>query len=290
MHAHGVRRRLFGAATGIAAAAALLAVQAAVPVDAGIARGSFHQTNLVSDTPGLAKFTDKNLVNPWGLSSSPTSPIWVSDNNAGVSTLYRGDGTAVPLIVAIPAPDAPTGGTPTGTVFNTTPSDFFVTDAKTGKTGKAVFLFATEDGTIAGWNPNVGGTSATIAVDHSAVPDTANGAVYKGLTLGSVGSNNYLYASNFRSGHVDVFDKNFAPATLAGKFMDPNIPSGFAPFGIENIGGQIFVTYALQNAEKHDDDSWPGNGFVDVRSEERRVGKECRTRELARQKERHRSQ
>ena len=264
MHIHGVRRRLFGAATSIAAAATLLAVQAAVPVDAGIARGSFLQTNLVSDTPGLAKFTDSKLVNPWGLSSSPTSPIWVSDNNAGVSTLYHGDGTAVNLVVTIPAPDAPTGGTPTGTVFNRTTSDFFVTDAKTGKTGKAFFLFATEDGTIAGWNPTVGGNSATIAVDHSAVPDSANGAVYKGLTLGSAGGNNYLYVSNFRSGHVDVFDKNFHPATLTGTFTDPNLPSGFAPFGIENIGGQIFVTYAKQNAERHDDVSGPGNGFVDI--------------------------
>ena len=268
MRIHGVRRRLFGAATSIAAAVTLLAVQAAVPVDAGVARGSFHQTNLVSDTPGLAKFTDPNLVNPWGLSSSATSPIWVSDNNAGVSTLYRGDGTAVPLVVTIPAPDAPTGGTPTGTVFNTTASDFFVTDRKTGKTGKALFLFATEDGTIVGWNPNVGGTSATPAVDHSAVPDSANGAVYKGLTLGSVvtsaGTKNYLYASNFRSGQVDVFDKNFAQATLAGSFTDPNIPSGFAPFGIENLGGQIFVTYAKQNADRHDDVSGVGNGFVDI--------------------------
>jgi uncharacterized protein (TIGR03118 family) len=252
----------------IAAAAALVAVQAGIPVDAGIARGSFHQTNLVSDTPGLAKFTDPNLVNPWGLSSSATSPIWASDNNAGVSTLYRGDGTAVPLVVTIPGPNSPTGGTPTGTVFNSTASDFFVTDRTTGKTGKAFFLFATEDGTIAGWNPNVGGKSATIAVDHSAVPDPNNGAVYKGLTLGSVsnsaGTKNYLYASNFRSGHVDVFDKNFAPATLAGTFTDPNVPSGFAPFGIENIGGQIFVTYAKQNAERHDDVSGVGNGFVDI--------------------------
>ncbi len=262
MHVHGVRRRLFGAATAISAAGVLLAVQAAAPVDAGIARGSFHQTNLVSDLPGMAKFTDANLVNPWGLSASATSPIWVSDNNAGVSTLYRGDGTAVPLVVTIPAPDAPTGGTPTGTVFNTTASDFKVISGS--NSGKALFLFATEDGTIAGWNPGVGGTSATIAVDHSAVPDAANGAVYKGLTLGSVGSNNYLYASNFRSGQVDVYDGVFHPATLAGSFTDPNLPSGYAPFGIQNIGGQIFVTYAKQDADRHDDVSGPGNGFVDI--------------------------
>lgn len=258
----GARRRFFGVTLAIPAAVGVLLLQTALPVDARLARGSFHQTNLVSDIPGLAKSTDPNLVNPWGLSSSATSPIWVSDNNAGVSTLYRGDGTAVPLVVTIPAPGAPTGGTPTGTVFNTTASDFKVT--KGTHTAKALFLFATEDGTILGWNPGVGGTSATIAVDNSAVPDSANGAVYKGLALGSVGANNYLYAANFRSGAVDVFNGTFNQVSLAGSFTDPAVPSGFAPFGIQNIGGQIFVTYAKQNAARHDDVSGPGNGFVDI--------------------------
>ncbi len=258
----GARRRFFGVTLAVPAAVAVLLLQAALPVDAKLARGSFHQTNLVSDIPGLARFTDPNLVNPWGLSSSATSPIWVSDNNAGVSTLYRGDGTAVPLVVTIPAPGSPTGGTPTGTVFNTTASDFKVTQGK--NTAKALFLFATEDGTILGWNPGVGGSSATIAVDNSSVPDSLNGAVYKGLTLGSVGANNYLYAANFRSGAVDVFNGTFQQVHLAGSFSDPALPSGFAAFGIQNIGGQIFVTYAKQNAEKHDDVSGPGNGFVDI--------------------------
>jgi uncharacterized protein (TIGR03118 family) len=257
-----IRRRIFGTATASLAALVALAVQAGVPADANIARGSFHQTNLVSDIPGLAKFTDPHLVNPWGLSSSATSPMWVSDNNAGVSTLYGGDGTAVGLVVTIPSPSMATGGAPTGTVFNTTTSDFQI--SKGTKKGKAAFLFATEDGTILGWNPGVGGTNATIAVDNSAVPDVADGAVYKGLTLGSVGASNYLYASNFRSGAVDVFDGTFHQVTLTGSFTDPNLPSGFAPFGIQNIGGQIFVTYALQNAAKHDDLKGPGNGFVDI--------------------------
>jgi uncharacterized protein (TIGR03118 family) len=258
----GARRRFLGVTLAIPAAVAVLLLQAALPVDAKLARGSFHQTNLVSDIPGLAQSTDPNLVNPWGLSSSATSPIWVSDNNAGVSTLYRGDGSAVPLVVTIPAPGSPTGGTPTGTVFNTTASDFKVTQGK--NTAKALFLFATEDGTILGWNPGVGGLSATIAVDHSAVPDIVNGAVYKGLTLGSVGANNYLYAANFRSGAVDVFNGVFHQVNLAGSFTDRAVPSGFAPFGIQNIGGQIFVTYAKQNAARHDDVSGPGNGFVDI--------------------------
>jgi uncharacterized protein (TIGR03118 family) len=242
--------------------AVVLVLQAAAVVDAKLARGSFHQTNLVSNIPGLALSTDANLKNPWGLSSSATSPIWVSDNNAGVSTLYRGDGSTVSLVVTIPAPDSPTGGTPTGTVFNTTASDFQV--SKGTAKAKALFLFATEDGTILGWNPAVGGTSATIAVDKSAIPDAANGAVYKGLTLGTAGANNYLYAANFRSGNLDVFDKDFHQVTLAGSFSDPNLPSGFAPFGVENLGGQIFVTYAKQDADRHDDVRGPGNGVVDV--------------------------
>jgi uncharacterized protein (TIGR03118 family) len=257
-----VKRRFFGAALASLAVVVLLAVQGGILVEAKIARGSFRQTNLVSDVPGLALTTDLNLKNPWGLSSSATSPIWVSDNNAGVSTLYRGDGTAVPLVVTIPAPGSSTGGTPTGTVFNTTPSDFQV--SKGGKAGKAVFLFATEDGTILGWNPGVDSNSAIIAADHSAVPNSESGAVYKGLTLGSVGSDNYLYATNFRSGSVDVFDRGFHQVTLAGSFTDPGLPAGFAPFGVENLGGQIFVTYAKQNAQKHDDVSGPGNGFIDI--------------------------
>jgi uncharacterized protein (TIGR03118 family) len=257
----GARRRFFEVTLAMSVVAGL-AVQAALPADARIARGSFHQTNLVSDIPGLAQSTDPNLVNPWGLSSSATSPIWVSDNNAGVSTLYRGNGAVLSLVVTIPAPGSPIGGTPTGTVFNATASDFKVTQGT--HTAKALFLFATEDGTILGWNPGVGGLSATIAVDNSSVPDTANGAVYKGLALGSVGTSNYLYAANFRSGAVDVFNGTFTQVNLAGSFTDPNVPSGFAPFGIQNVGGQIFVTYAKQNAARHDDISGPGNGFVDI--------------------------
>lgn len=258
--AGNVRRRLFGAAIAGSAALAMM-LQAGGIADAKLARGSFHQTNLVSDIPGLAQSTDVNLKNPWGLSSSGTSPIWVSDNNAGVSTLYGGDGSKVALRVTIPAPHSPTGGTPTGTVFNSTPSDFTISSG--GKSGKALFLFATEDGTILGWNPGVGGNSATIAVDNSAVPNAHHGAVYKGLALGTAGTNNYLYATNFRSGKVDVFDKNFH-RVLAGTFNDRRIPAGYAPFGVQNIGGQIFVTYAKQNEQRHDDVSGRGNGFVDI--------------------------
>jgi uncharacterized protein (TIGR03118 family) len=243
-------------------AIAAVALQA-IPAQAGIARGSFHQTNLVSDIPGLAQAFDKDLVNPWGLSSSATSPIWVSDNNAGVSTLYNGAGQKLGLTVEIPAPGGGPGGTPTGTVFNPTP-DFPVTNGTT--TAKSLFLFDTEDGTVLGWNPSVGGTKATIAIDNSQAVDGAGdvGAVYKGLTNGSVGSNNYLYAANFRFGTVDVFNGQFHQVTWAGAFTDTSVPPGFAPFGIQNIGGLIYVTYAKQNAAKHDDVKGPGNGFVDV--------------------------
>src|SRR5438445_5011693 len=165
-------------------AAAALVIQA-LPAQAGIARGSFRQTNLVSDVPGLAPLTDPNLKNPWGLSSSSGSPLWVSDNNAGVTTLYNGAGQPVfprgEPFVTIPAPDGGPGGTPTGTVFNGTP-DFAVSQG--GKSGPSLFLFATEDGTISGWNPGVNKASAVLAVNNSAATDSAGdvGAVYKGLT------------------------------------------------------------------------------------------------------------
>lgn len=244
-------------------ALALVVAQAGA-AQAGTFHGSFHQTNLVSNIPGVAHITDPNLKNPWGLSSSSASPIWVSDNNAGVTTLYNGAGAKVPLTVTIPAPDGGPGGTPTGTVFNPT-SDFAVVQGL--KSGAARFLFDTEDGTVLGWNPSVNATSAVIMVDHSQTVDSAGdvGAVYKGLTNGSVGTANYLYASNFRFGTVDVFDASFAPHSFgAGTFTDGSIPAGFAPFGIQNIGGMIYVTYAKQDAAKHDDEKGPGNGFVDV--------------------------
>jgi uncharacterized protein (TIGR03118 family) len=249
-----------------------MAQQAAVSASAGLARGSFHQTNLVSDIPGVARFTDARLKNPWGLSSSSTSPIWVSDNNGNVSTVYTGDGTNVPIgptgAVEIPAPDGTPGGTPTGTVFNPT-NDFVFT--KGGVAGKAFFLFATEDGTLAAWKPDADAGRAAIVVNNSMATDSSGdvGAVYKGLTLASVGANNYLYATNFRFGTVDVFNKNFQQVTLAGSFADPGIPAGYAPFGIQvitlpSLGPEIFVTYAQQDADKHDDVKGAGHGFVDI--------------------------
>jgi uncharacterized protein (TIGR03118 family) len=235
--------------------------------------GNVLQTNLVSDLPGVAKFLDPHLVNPWGISESNTSAFWISDNNSGLSTLYVTDGTKQGLEVSIPTPGDPTGasGTPTGTVFNIDlgGGGFQVTNGTTSK--PAIFLFATEDGTIVGWNPNVNpigsdptkaGTFGTIAV-----PNSAAGAVYKGLTIATDGNGRtLLYAANFNSGQIDVFDTGFhTPTNLpAGAFTDSNLPAGYAPFDVQELGGKIYVTYALQNAAKHDDVEGAGHGFVDV--------------------------
>ena len=233
----------------------------------GIAVGSYVQTNLVSDIPGLAAHTDPNLKNPWGTSVGPGSPIWVSDNHAGVTTLYDGAGNPQPRVVAIPAPpSAGIGavGAPTGQAFNTldpSSSDFLI--SKNGVSGPAFFVFATEDGTIAGWNPNVDNTHAVIAVDRSNATDSAGdvGANYKGLALVTTPKGKFIYATSFRFGTVDVFDSHF---NLVNSFIDPTVPAGFAPFGIHNIGGNLYVTFAKQGPGKADDDARPGNGFVDV--------------------------
>ncbi|QEH32712.1 hypothetical protein OJF2_11910 [Aquisphaera giovannonii] len=244
---------------------ALMSVGAHAPVHAHLSQGHrghdrtpIQQTNLVSDGAVPAKVTDPGLVNPWGLSASPTSPWWISDNGTGLSTLYNGNtGAKQGLIVSIPSPSGPTGGTPTGTVFNGTNS--FVV-SQDGKSGASIFLFATEDGTISGWNPGVNGTHAILAVDHS-----GSGAVYKGLATGTSGGANFLYATNFHSGKVEVFDTTFAAHTFSSKqFTDRHIPAGFAPFGIQNLNGMIFVTYARQDAARHDDVAGRGLGFVDV--------------------------
>jgi uncharacterized protein (TIGR03118 family) len=253
-----------------AVSAAILFSGIATPASAaggGIATRSYVQANLVSDIPGLAAHTDANLKNPWGTSVGPGSPIWVSDNHAGVATLYDGAGNPEPRVVAIPAPPSAGNGAvgaPTGQAFNTfdsTSSNFVI--SKDGHSGPAFFLFATEDGTIAGWNPNVDAAHAIIAVDRSNATDSVGdvGTLYKGLALVTTPAGKFLYASNFRFGTVDVFDSHF---NLVNSFTDPTVPAGFAPFGIHNIGGKLFVTFAKQGPGKEDDAARPGNGFVDV--------------------------
>jgi len=233
----------------------------------------YTQTNLVSDIVGEAPVHDPNLINPWGLSRGSATPWWVSDNNAGVSTLYTGTGQIVPIngngIVTIPAPkNAPAGfvSAPTGTVFNGS-GDFLLPNGN-----PAVFMFATEDGTISGWN---GGPSAVRVVDNND-NGSANGAVYKGMTIADNNGKRFLYVSNFRAGTVEVYDTNFKPVRLPGDAFAANaedgdddggadrVPKGFAPFNVQNIGGSLFVTYAKQNAVRHDNVAGDGLGFVEI--------------------------
>jgi uncharacterized protein (TIGR03118 family) len=225
----------------------------------------YTRVNLVSDIAGVARFTDSNLVNPWGLAFGPTSPFWVADNGTGLSTLYRGDGKSFPLgsplVVTIPPPAGGTSASPTGLVFNGTSS--FVVSAN-GKSGAAIFIFATEDGTISGWSPAVDFQNAILVVDNSApggVDNSTLGAVYKGLATADKGSSHFLYAANFSDGFVEVYNSSFK---FVKSFTDTGVPAGFAPFGIQNINGKLYVTFAKQNDKKHDDVAGPGNGFVDI--------------------------
>jgi uncharacterized protein (TIGR03118 family) len=238
-------------------------VLAALSFTAAFTRAdTYSWTNLQSDIPGVATHADPNLVNPWGMAvPSPTGPIWVSDNGAGVSTLYsQADGTARSLIVTIPtAARNKGGGNPTGVVFNGT-AFFQVTLNGNSLPGR--FIFVSEDGSISGWNPGLDATHAIIAVDNGTNNGT-NRAVYKGATLGVANDHNFLYVTNFRSGQVETYDENFKQVNPNG-FADPNLPAGYAPFGIRNINDQIFVTYALQDAKRTDDVAGPGNGFVNV--------------------------
>jgi uncharacterized protein (TIGR03118 family) len=221
---------------------------------------TYSWTNYQSDIPGVAQHVDPNLVNPWGMAASPTGIIWVSDNGTGVSTLYNQDGTARSLIVEIPTSARNRGtGNPTGIVFNGT-TFFQVT--KNGVSAPARFIFVSEDGSISGWNPTLDQTHAIIAVDNGRNRGI-NRAIYKGATLGVAGGHNFLYVTDFHTGHVETYDENFHQVNPNG-FVDPTLPAGYAPFGIRNINGEIFVTYALQDHKRQDDVPGPGNGFVNV--------------------------
>jgi uncharacterized protein (TIGR03118 family) len=223
----------------------------------GLGFNNFSSTNLVSDLDTVgAKFVDPNLVNPWGMALSSSNTIFISDNGMGVSTEYNLDGTATGLVITIP-PSAFDGtqGSPTGIVANGTP---FFNVMKNGNSGPSTFIFVAEDGSISGWNPMVDPTNAIIAVDNGSA-GVDMGAVYKGATM----ADNLLFVTNFRAGTVETYNGSFMPVNV-GKFVDPNLPAGFAPFGIANINGQIYVTYALQDVHKHDDVAGAGNGFVNV--------------------------
>src|SRR5437870_1379602 len=188
----------------------------------------FTQTNLVSDVPGLAATTDPNLANPWGMTLGLNSGLWISNNHSGNATTYDGAGQPLPspgsqLIVSIPSPSGGTSA-PTGVATNDT-AGFVISSGANSAPSRE--LFATEDGTIAGWNAAVDPTNAIIAVDNS-----AKGAKYKGLAIGFNEAGAFLFATNFRAGRVDVFDANFHEVRGDGRFRDPQIPRGYAPFGI----------------------------------------------------------
>jgi uncharacterized protein (TIGR03118 family) len=217
---------------------------------------SYKPSLLTADQPGKAPNTDPNLVNAWGISYSPTGPFWVSDNNTGLSTVYNSTGVPQSTVVTIPPVGGATIGTPTGTAFNST-TDFVITQG--GKSGPALFLFDSEDGSISGWNPTVNATSAVTVVDNSGA-----GAVYKQVELANNGSGNFLYVANFFSAKVEVYDRTFTKVSLAGSFTDPRLPAGFAPHNIRLISGQLWVLYAKQNAQKTDPVLGPGLGLVDI--------------------------
>jgi uncharacterized protein (TIGR03118 family) len=223
----------------------------------GLARASnTAQTNLVSDIPALAVHTDPLLKNAWGLSHGPGTPFWVSDADTNVSTLYDGTGTQVPLVVQIPGPQVLSSvGVPTGNLFNAT-SGFAVSNGTISAPSR--FIFATATGTISGWSPAVDRTHAIRVIDNFLA-----GASYTGIAMGTVGDSTFLYAANFGQGRIDVFNSAFMPATLTASFSDPSLPSGFAPFNIENIGGMLYVTYALRGTNGRDVPG-VGNGYVDL--------------------------
>jgi uncharacterized protein (TIGR03118 family) len=232
----------------------------------------YNQINLVSDLttvmPAPTQPQDEHLKNPWGLARGSSTPWWVSNNNDGSSQLFTGAGVLIPInpnnLVEVPnAPSQPAPGTPTGVVFNGNSTDFLLVPGNAASS--ALFIFVTEDGTISGWNPGVNRASAVIVRDHSQIPDAAAGAVYKGATIGAFKGHPYLYVANFRSGKVEVYDTNFNRVHLSeDRFDDDRIPHDFAPFNVQAIGRNLFVTYAKQDAAKHDPVGGAGLGYVDV--------------------------
>jgi uncharacterized protein (TIGR03118 family) len=233
----------------------------------------YQQTNLVSNVPGKAPIQDDNLKNAWGITRSPDGgPWWVANNNSGTSTLYDGSGNIFPppadggpLVVVVPQSSKGslkgTASTPTGIVFNGSAS--FELAPKT----PAIFIFVTEDGVISGWNPGLNPdiTHATKVVVDNSDGDTSKGAVYKGATSAEIGGSRFLYVTNFRSGEIEVYDSRFKRVHLSEEaFQDDNVAEGFAPFNIQNVGGVLFVTYARQDAAKHDPAHGAGGGFVEI--------------------------
>ena len=243
----------------------------------------YIQTNLVSNTSGVAEVTDPKLVNPWGLARTSGSAWWVSDNLTGFSTLYNGPGQKQSLVVTIPPADpnnkkTPTGS-PTGVISNNSPTDFLLEPGK-----QAIFIFATADGTIAAWNPNVAlANGAKPPSTHAiTVVKPADGSAFTGLTTAFVDGKRYLYVANFAKGRVDVYDNAFRPVKLSKDesnnysfdderclpqnepFVDDRLPRDYVPFNVQAIGNDIVVTYVLHPEGSLFEADGPGLGYVDI--------------------------
>jgi uncharacterized protein (TIGR03118 family) len=223
---------LIGSATGSASA---------------VGTNRFTETKLISNQHGVARTRDPNLVNAWGLTAGPSTPWWVADNGTNRSTIYTGSGVVQSLVVHV-------NGAPTGAVYNGG-GGFVVSDGTNA--GSSLFIFDNESGTIRGWSPAVSYTDTFVIANRTKV-----GAVYKGLAISPAGD--MIYATDFHNGRVDVFDSSGKLVSTPGSFTDPNVPSGFAPFGIQTLDGHVFVTYAKQDPNSDDEVAGPGLGFVDV--------------------------
>ncbi|HEY7088912.1 MAG TPA: TIGR03118 family protein [Tepidisphaeraceae bacterium] len=211
------------------------------------------QINFVADPTGTAVRHDADLVNPWGLAFGTASGFWVANNGSGKATAFDANGVTQSTVVTLPTAGTEPNSTPTGVVANTG-AGFQLSNGSA-----AQFIYVGEDGLITGSNA-ASGTSALVAVDNS-----AGGSIYKGVTIGQINGADALFAADFHNGKIDVFDSTFKPMTLTtGAFTDSQVPAGFAPFNVQNLGGKIYVTYAKQDAAKEDDVPGAGNGFVDV--------------------------
>ena len=236
----------------IAAAALSTALVAAAPLPAAPPGSGYAVTRLVSNVPGAATATDPNLVNGWGLARSATSPWWVADNGAGngKATLYTGAGGINALVVNV-------DGGPTGAVFAGLAGNFLVATTASATLAPANFIFDSEDGMVRAWR---GGSTAALVTAHG-----APGAIYKGLAIAQpTAGHPLLYAADFHNGVVDVFDGTWTNVTPPGSFTDPELPAGYAPFGIQTIGTRVFVSYAKQDADAGDEVAGQGRGFVDA--------------------------
>ncbi len=269
------RRRARATVTALAASGAVV-VAAVDPAAASAhaaskATNSFVQRNLIADNASFgAAFTDTNLTNAWGLAAGPQT--WLSDNNSGVVTAYSGGvhGSPVTLQLTEPVP----GGNPTGQVFNATASSAKPAFPVGGTSGPPAFFIVSSDsigptqspGAIAAWS---GGTSFVVEDSPTGGPGgtTPSGAVFKGLAVTTTATAGpELLAADVANGTVDVFDRNFAPVAVPGEFTDPQVPAGFAPFGIQVLKKKVYVSYVMQNATKTDGVPGAGLGFVDVYS------------------------